>query len=54
MSKEGLIMLKRIIKKVARCFNELVDLKLKDPGAVKIVFNPINKEGLSNVKENNE
>lgn len=41
-------------KKVARCFNELIDLKLKEYGAVKIVFNPINKEGLSNVENNNE
>ena len=37
-------------KKIARCYNELIDLKLKEPGAVKIVFNPVNKEGLSNVE----
>ena len=39
-------------KKVARCFNELIDLKLREPGAVKIIFNPINKEGLSNTNNN--
>ena len=41
-------------KKIARCYNELIDLKLKEKGIVKIIFNPVNKEGLSNVKDNKE
>ena len=37
-------------RKVARCYNQMLDIKTGTPGAVKLVFNKINKEGLANVE----
>lgn len=39
-------------RKVARCYNNMIDLKTGAPGAVKLVFNPINREGLANSNPN--
>lgn len=38
-------------RKVARCYNNMIDLKTGAPGQVKIKFNPINKDGLANVSK---
>ena len=41
-------------RKVAKCYNNLISLKLGAPDIVEMTFNPIDKEGLSNVESNKE
>ena len=40
--------------KLARCYNGLIDLKTGVPGQVKIIFNPISKEGLAETEDGEE